>query len=86
MTVTQFRKRSGNPKNGACCAIASDLVDYDYGGKEIVVSTDFAVIHMSASGDSAGYSGGFATMAEAEAAARLEALRRDCVLIPGRGA
>jgi hypothetical protein len=86
MAVLQFRKyRPGNPGNGECYAAETQQVEYR-GAREVVVGIDYGVVHMSVSGNSANYNGGYANMAEAEAAARLEALRRDCVLIPGRGA
>ena len=75
----------GNPRNGECYAAETQQVEF-HGGQEVVVGIDFGVIHMSAGGNSANYNGGFANMVEAEAAARLEAIRRDCVLIiPGGG-
>ena len=78
MTVLQFRKyRPGNPKNGECYVIENN---------EAVTPGDYGFVHVSASGDSSAYWGGFANMAEAEAEALQEAQRRDCAFIPGGGA
>ena len=71
-----------NERNGTCYAIISDLVEYDYGGQEIIVSTGFDFIHMSASGNGAGGYGGFANLRDAERAAWHEARRINAIFIP----
>jgi hypothetical protein len=87
MAIIRFKKyRPGNPRNGEVYAAETQRVEIR-GNREVVVGIDFAVIHTSAAGNSIGYSGGYKNLIEAKAAARLEALRRDCVLIiPGWGA
>ena len=86
MTVVPFNPPlppyQPNARNGECYAIANDLVEYDYGGKEIVVSTEFAAIRMSGSGNSASYYGGYTTMADAERAAWREAVRTNAIFFP----
>ena len=86
MKVVPFKPRLApyrqNPANGQCYAIKSHRVEYDYGGREIVVGADFAFIHMSASGNSAGGYGGFANLLEAERAAWREARRLNAIFIP----
>jgi len=68
MTVLQFRKyRAGNPRNGECYAVETSI--------------DYGVVHMSRSGDSAGWDGGYKTMAEAEIAAWHQARRRNCIFL-----
>jgi hypothetical protein len=74
-----------HPANGTVYAIESTLVAYDHDGNEIIVSTDFTAIHMSASGNSAGGGGGFATMAAAQSAAWKEARRKNAVFIFSTG-
>ena len=85
--VKERRARQGrkpDPHNGEYYAIESPGVEY-IGNKEVVTSVDYAVVHMSRSGDSAGYHGGYKSLAAAEAAALREARRRNCIFIPRGG-
>jgi hypothetical protein len=84
MTVLQFKRCGPASRNGECYAIESHGVEY-IGGREVVTSIDYGVVHMSRSGGSAGYDGGYKNMTEAEAAAWQQARRRNCLFISSRG-
>lgn len=87
MTVLQFRKKGAaeapylpNPRNGEVYATESHLCR-DIDGEEIETFDGFAVVHVSRSGDSASIDRGYETMADAEAGALREAMKRNAVLL-----